>query len=80
MRTRKYVLHPGIITSRNDGQPHHIDAGRLADLYRVRMSDCVVHREPRAFDRSHREPVYPDYYVHLYPRPDGVYELPEQAA
>lgn len=38
----KYLLCPGYVVSRNDGQKHYIGAKLLAQLYRVRMQDCLV--------------------------------------
>jgi len=40
----KYALCPGMVTSKYDGDRHFIDAGRLANLYGVRMADCFVVR------------------------------------
>ena len=73
----KYILHPGVVTRHIDGQPHFIDAPRLAALYGVKMADCAIAREPRAFDRaaSWRADPYAGM-IHLYPRADGVYLLP----
>ncbi|MEX3635980.1 hypothetical protein [Paraburkholderia sp. BR14320] len=72
-----YVLHPGIVTSRQGGVSHFINAARLAELYGVPMDACAIAPEPRAFDRaaSWRTDPYAGL-IHLYPRPDGVYVLP----
>lgn len=69
----KYVLHPGPVVSQTDGQTHHISAHQLARLYGVRPVDCVVvfPNSPRLGDLRLRD------LIHLYPRYDGDYRLPE---
>lgn len=37
-----YLLCPGWVTSRADGQDHHVGADDLARLYGVPMSECVA--------------------------------------
>lgn len=37
----RYVLHPGYVTSKSDGQEHFIGGPRLARLYGVDMRQCV---------------------------------------
>jgi hypothetical protein len=64
---RRFVIHPGWVTSRTDGDRHFITAPVLARLYGVR--DYVV-----ADQRGHR-PEPGD--VDLYPRFDGDYRVPE---
>ena len=77
MTDRKYILHPGIIVSRNDAQRHRIGAGKLAELYRVPISECLVcaHCQGRQMlpcenGRSG--------YTDLFPRSSGNYDLPER--
>lgn len=65
----RYVLHPGYVTSRNDGDTHFIGGPRLARLYGVDIQDCVFGDVP-----SYREE---DGDIHLRPRSDGNYALPE---
>lgn len=69
----RYVLHPGYVNSKKDGQEHFISAGKLADLYRVSLSDCVVDTENnrRGFTKDAWENL-----KHLYPRYDGNYSKP----
>ncbi|AWM87351.1 hypothetical protein [Microvirga sp. 17 mud 1-3] len=69
-----YVLHPGIVVSRYDGQEHYITAQQLAGLYRVNQNDCAVYRSENDQYRTPRP------LVHLYPRDDGNYTLPQYAA
>ena len=67
--SRRYVLHPGYVYSRNDGDRHFVGAVDLARLYGVRLSDCLVDRDGRF---EHVTAV-----IHLRPRFDGDYRLPE---
>lgn len=41
MRAR-YLLCPGLVRSRNDGDLHNITARQLAHLYRVSTDECLV--------------------------------------
>lgn len=70
---KKYVLRPGVIYSKNDDDPHHIDAPTLARLYGVLMSECIViHQNEKRIsqfgDLSKMISLYPDYH--------GNYKLP----
>lgn len=67
-----YVLFPGEIISRNDGQRHHITAPTLARLYGVNYRECMV-----VYDQIHYRAEA--HHVHLHPRYDGNYTLPERA-
>jgi hypothetical protein len=70
---KKYALLPGPIRSITDGQRHFIGARQLAQLYGVKMSECIgVDRRHSTWglDRSVE-------YVLLGPRSDGNYQLPE---
>lgn len=58
-----YVIHPGKVISKNDGQEHHVGAQRLAQLYGIH-GGWVIYRP---------EATYPSA-VHLYPDPTGVYD------
>jgi hypothetical protein len=65
----KYVIHPGMVRSMNDGQYHYIGFRQLVDLYCVDPRWCInvnnMHghliNDPRIT------------YVHLYPRESGNY-------
>ena len=63
----KYCLHPGYVISQNDGDRHFIGAARLADLYRVHLSECVVDDEWHRWNMSG--------LVCLYPSASGTYIL-----
>jgi hypothetical protein len=68
---KRYVLHPGYVRSRIDGDLHFITAAVLAQLYNVPMRKCVVHRPGDVFTGS----GLPKNLVHLYPRYDGDYRV-----
>lgn len=79
----KYALHPGPVTSKNDGDRHFIDAHTLARLYRVRPAECVVvpWEAPAPGRERERELLLERInrmdLVHLYPDYHGRYTLPE---
>lgn len=72
----KYVVWPGYVTSRSDGDRHYISASQLMCLYDVHSSECIIVHGPE------------DYYklrginralINLVPRPDGNYKSYNQA-
>lgn len=66
----RYVLRPGSVVSRSDGQEHYISATSLRQLYRVpRDADVIVDDGKRPFRPRHRDVI-------LRPRNDGDYTLP----
>ena len=64
----RYILHPGWVTSQNDGDRHYITAVRLLGLYGVHPALCRIY-DPKVKDKEGE--------VHLYPRYDGNYSLPQ---
>jgi hypothetical protein len=75
----KYALHPGQVTSKRDGQIHHIDAHMLVRLYGVRHSECLVVKKEFRHKRErelYMERIERMGLIHLYPRHDGNYALP----
>lgn len=69
-----FVLYPGFVISRTDGDRHYINADQLARLYGLRDGEYVVYQPPRAFDRaaSWRRDPYAGL-TSLFPRADGDY-------
>ncbi len=63
---KKYILHPGKVQSRNDGDIHFICAEKLAELYKVDFRDCIVFNEHKTYDSK---------MIHLYPKYNGKYYL-----
>jgi hypothetical protein len=71
--TPKYVLHPGYVTSKNDGDRHFIDAKKLARLYSVPMCECVV--QPDISDPRNKYWHPPEDAIHLRPSYEGNYAV-----
>lgn len=69
---KKYLLLPGSVISRRDGQPHYISAGALMHLYNVPMSACVIFKP---LPRGAADPY--EGLVKLAPRYNGDYTLKE---
>lgn len=68
-----YVICPGIVTSRTDGQEHYVDERSLISLYGVHPALCVVFPRNEAQERGWRKPVHAMY---LEPQYSGDYSLP----
>lgn len=67
----KYVLRPGHVRSKSDGEVHFINAQRLAELYRVPLNECAVW--------DSRLPLTTNLKMHtgrlaLHPRNNGNYD------
>ena len=80
--TVKYALYPRPVTSKVDGDRHFIGAQDLANLYRVRLDECViVPWETRpGYERQHElllERVKANRLIPLYPSYSGDYSLPK---
>jgi hypothetical protein len=67
----KYILYPGVVISRTDGQKYYISASRLAELYRVSMDECVVYDDVWCLGIRNKHKL-----IKLFPRYDGHYCLP----
>ena len=66
----KYILHPGHIISKTDGEEHYISAVMLCHLYKVSAPECTIVGSTSLVN------VRPEILVHLYPRSDGKYSKP----
>lgn len=82
MTTARYLLCPGPVRSRTDGQVHHVSAAQLARLYRVPMDECVTLPRPGnpcatdlILSLMERSGPGGDL-IRLHPRFDGDYRLP----
>ena len=62
-----YVLHPGEVTSRTDGDRHYIGQGALVRLYCIPSSARIAVDDGR--------PRWPDDAIHCWPRFDGDYPV-----
>jgi hypothetical protein len=78
----RYLLCPGAVRSRTDGQLHDVGASQLAMLYGARMAECVVLPDLDSCDSVIRRiqlkgRVWSGELIALHPRYDGRYKLPE---
>lgn len=69
----RYLLCPGHVMSKTDGQYHYVGAHDLAQLYGVQMDQCEV-RPERMMARFGWRPTAG--VIELHPRYDGNYSLP----
>lgn len=69
---KRYVVYPGEVRSKADGQVHFVCAADLIRLYEVDHRECIVHRQRQVYDRGYIEPTYPGM-IPLTPRGDGKY-------
>lgn len=74
----KYVVCPGEVTSKADGQRHYIGPMQLMKLYGVDPRECEIYEPapwwPRSFYRMAEEAQRG--LIRLAPRYDGNYTLP----
>jgi hypothetical protein len=66
----KYILNPGWVTSKNDGQQHFITAGYLVRLYKVNPDECFYPTQ-----MANWKAIFPNAIV-LGPKHSGNYSLP----
>ncbi len=72
-----FVIHPGYVESRNDGQRHFIRASQLRELYRLdRFPKARVIIYDHTDERTTLGFTDRPEYVHLYPEGSGKYTLP----
>ncbi len=67
----RFIVHPGFVWSKSDGQQHFISASKLANLYGVNMRECIVISPDRTEDKLGFE--WREGDIDLYPRTDGKY-------
>ncbi len=63
----KYLLHPGYVISKTDGNRHYITAKMLMKLYNVRPEECVIYLPYRPYPNQ-------DKLIDLYPMGSGEYK------
>lgn len=64
---KKYLLHPGYVISKTDGDRHYITSENLMRLYNVRPHECVTYIPLRPYPNE-------DKLIDLYPVANGVYK------
>lgn len=65
----KYIVHPGLIDSKNDNDKHYINSLSLIQLHNVNPSECLIHSGKLRRCTNYNE------YIHLYPDYNGDYTL-----
>ena len=76
----RYLLQPGAVLSKVDGQVHFIGAPQLAQLYKVDPRECTVIRppegdQPREGYVALMNQARRDGLLVLTPRYDGDYDI-----
>lgn len=74
MENKKYLIVPGYVISKMDGNKHYIPADNLIRLYQVDRNECHIWKDER------KKPRPEDFkgLIFLYPRYDGDYpNIPE---
>ncbi len=76
--TARYLLCPGLVRSRTDGDRHYVSARQLAHLYGVSMDECLVlpNDNEWASRMKSRYLLARTDLIHLMPRSNGDYTLP----
>lgn len=67
---KKYILHPGFVSSKNDGDLHYVNCHELSKCYKVNIKECFLdlgENSMKGIDQSK--------FINLYPREDGNYTL-----
>lgn len=78
--TARYLLCPGPVHSRVDGQVHHVGAAELMRLYGAKPAECVVMPSgPGGLLDWALGCLERGELIALHPRFDGEYRLPEPA-
>jgi hypothetical protein len=65
----RYVIHPGYVVSKNDGDVHYISYDTLIKLYKVNPDQCTSRYRRDFFDKQGDIHLWPDY--------TGKYKIPE---
>lgn len=68
---KKYLLFPGFVPSKNDGDRHFIGFRALCRLYGVPLSQCLNARDAYSLQGWDTSKL-----IELHPRLDGDYTLP----
>jgi len=76
----KYLICPGFVKSKNDGQIHYIGPMQLMRLYRVDPRECYIYEPAPWWPVSYYQMAEERFrgLLQLGPRYDGDYELPNQ--
>ena len=67
----RYIIHPGFISSKSDGDVHYVGYKQLVTLYKVDPRDCELYNPVKFYPADYMN----EDITHLYPRWDGNYSL-----
>lgn len=67
---KKYIVCPGNVRSKSDGDLHYISASKLMMLYRVNPAECIIVEDEMVAGSLNWE----DYII-LKPSTDGNYSM-----
>jgi hypothetical protein len=73
---KRYILVPGNVMSKRDGQQHYLSPVQLARFYRVRLENCIVLSQENLAGYS-EERI--EKFIWLCPQYSGNYTLPKTA-
>lgn len=78
--TIKYVVYPGMVRSKNDGQWHYISASKLIMLFGVNPLECEIFDPKGWWPRSYHEQAAERHkeLTVLQAQYDGNYTLPKE--
>jgi hypothetical protein len=75
---RKYLIIPGYVISKSDGDRHYVSGMELIRLYGVDRDECVIVPYGWPKRRGGMSEQYINSLIHLEPRLDGDYSLPSR--
>lgn len=67
---KKYVVVPGFVVSKSDGQKHYIGIAQLIRLYGVPASECCPDHAPDGLSSEDKARL-----IYLRPQYDGNYSI-----
>lgn len=74
MTRKRYVIHPGWVVSRRDGDRHFIGYWQLVQLYRVNPAECIHADQTLGMKKKHLQAM-----THLHPSVSGNYDRKDRA-
>ena len=66
----KYILFPGPVISKYDGDLHYITASQLCELYNVNPMECITYNS----DTMNKKEIIKSGLKQLYPKYNGNYK------
>lgn len=69
---KKYVVYGGFVRSKNDYQEHYVSAYKVANLYGVKIMECIL-----IDANTNTKGLKTDGLIRLCPDSDGIYKLPK---